>query len=68
MPATMDLGSGPQIGGPAPESIGISNSRSRLIRGLGPTIGDPDPTLEVSGVLYGCRQPSWWGQGRRLVA
>ncbi|PKI78832.1 hypothetical protein CRG98_000792 [Punica granatum] len=45
----------------APKSTRISNSGSRLIRGLGPPIGDPDPTLEVSGVLCGCQQPQWWG-------
>ncbi|PKI46960.1 hypothetical protein CRG98_032659 [Punica granatum] len=57
----MEVGSGPQIGSPTPELIRISNSRSRSIRGLGPPIGDPDLTLEVSSVLYGYRQSWWWG-------
>ncbi|OWM84448.1 hypothetical protein CDL15_Pgr000888 [Punica granatum] len=35
-----------------PESIGISNSRFRSIRRLGPPIGDPDPTLEATGEDY----------------
>ncbi|PKI56174.1 hypothetical protein CRG98_023442 [Punica granatum] len=60
----MEVRSRPQISGPCPESKGISNSRSQSIRGLGPPIGDPDPTLEVSGILCGCRQPRWWGRGR----
>ncbi|PKI47312.1 hypothetical protein CRG98_032287 [Punica granatum] len=64
----MEVGTGPQIGGAAPESIGISNSRSQSIREIGPPIGDFDPTLEVSDILCGCRQLWWWGRGRRLAA
>ncbi|PKI62757.1 hypothetical protein CRG98_016856 [Punica granatum] len=56
----MEMGLRLRIGGPTPELIGISNSRSRSTRGLGPPIGDSDPTLEVSDVVCGCRQPWWW--------
>ncbi|PKI53664.1 hypothetical protein CRG98_025905 [Punica granatum] len=38
----------------APESTGISSSRSLFIRGRKPPICDPDPTSTVSGILYGC--------------
>ncbi|PKI34911.1 hypothetical protein CRG98_044691 [Punica granatum] len=47
----MEVGSGRQIEGFAPESIGISNLRFRSIRGLGAPIGDPNFTLEVFGIL-----------------
>ncbi|PKI48672.1 hypothetical protein CRG98_030932 [Punica granatum] len=40
-------GRGLKLAAPTPESTGISNSRSRSIRGLGPPIEDLDPTLKV---------------------
>ncbi|PKI56578.1 hypothetical protein CRG98_023022 [Punica granatum] len=46
--ATMEVGSGPHIGGPALEFIEISNSRSRSIQRLGPPIEDPNPPLMFS--------------------
>ncbi|PKI52654.1 hypothetical protein CRG98_026994 [Punica granatum] len=61
-------GQGRRLEALAPESIGISNSRSRSIRGLRPPIGDLNPTLKVFGVLCGCRQPRWCGRDRRLEA
>ncbi|PKI62566.1 hypothetical protein CRG98_016988 [Punica granatum] len=61
-------GRGRRLADLAPQSIGISNSRSQSIRGLGSSIGDFGPTLEVSGVLYGCRQPWWWGRDHRPAA
>ncbi|PKI66171.1 hypothetical protein CRG98_013424 [Punica granatum] len=41
---------------------------SSVDSGLGPPIGDPNPSTEVAGVLCGCWCPRWRVQGRRLVA
>ncbi|PKI71891.1 hypothetical protein CRG98_007750 [Punica granatum] len=48
--------------------LGTSSWRSPFGSGLGSPIGNPDPSIEVVGVLCECRRPWWRGQGRRLAA
>ncbi|PKI58801.1 hypothetical protein CRG98_020791 [Punica granatum] len=37
-------------------------------KGLGPPVGDPDPTTKIGDTHKGRRKPRGWGQGRQLVA
>ncbi|PKI47536.1 hypothetical protein CRG98_032126 [Punica granatum] len=62
-------GSGSLVGGHKPPNRPGDLSRSsQSIRGLGPPIGDPDPSIEVASVLRGYRRPQWRGRGCQLAA
>ncbi|OWM89935.1 hypothetical protein CDL15_Pgr012572 [Punica granatum] len=42
-----------------PNRSGAPTRSSRLIRGLGPPIGDLDLSIEVASILRGYRRPRW---------
>ncbi|PKI69084.1 hypothetical protein CRG98_010553 [Punica granatum] len=61
-------GRGRRLVAPIPNRPGTSNSESLVDLGLGPPIGDPDPSTEVTSILCEYRRPRWRGQDRRLEA
>ncbi|PKI45397.1 hypothetical protein CRG98_034202 [Punica granatum] len=46
----------------------VEGSGSPIYSGLGPPIGNLDPSIEVTGVLCGYQRSRWRGRGRRLTA
>ncbi|PKI39198.1 hypothetical protein CRG98_040404 [Punica granatum] len=66
--ATSVNGLGSPIGGSDLESTGDSEPEVPGRLGLGPPIGDPNPSTEVAGVFRGYRLPWWRGRGRELAA
>ncbi|PKI79307.1 hypothetical protein CRG98_000321 [Punica granatum] len=45
----------------------LHHQRSPIDSKSGSTIGDPDPSTEVTDNLCGHRRPRWRGRGRRLA-
>ncbi|PKI42546.1 hypothetical protein CRG98_037064 [Punica granatum] len=51
-----------------PNRLGAPSRSSQSIRGLRPSIGNLDPSIEVASVLHGYQQPRWRGRGGQLAA
>ncbi|PKI60562.1 hypothetical protein CRG98_019038 [Punica granatum] len=56
------MGSGASL-----KAITAPNGDLIRLKGLGPPVGDLDPTTKVANTHRGLRKPQKWGRGFRLV-
>ncbi|PKI44984.1 hypothetical protein CRG98_034623 [Punica granatum] len=61
-------GWGRQLAALIPNPSRTPSRRSPIDSGLGPLIGDLDPSIEVAGILHGYRRPRSTGWSCRLAA
>ncbi|PKI53157.1 hypothetical protein CRG98_026462 [Punica granatum] len=68
VPATSVEGSESLMAVPTPNRPKTSDLESPVDSGLGPPIGDLNPSTEIIVVACRYRRPQWRGQGRRLAS
>ncbi|PKI45213.1 hypothetical protein CRG98_034391 [Punica granatum] len=61
-------GRGHRLAASTPNLSRTPSRRSLVYLGLRPLIGDPDPSIEVAGVLCGYQRPRWRDRDHRLAA